>query len=169
MIVAAILFRYHSDLALLMSYTAFSVFLVSAFFVADRTGLRVKRYPLIDHIIKGKLRKIKNHNRIGGISLAIAQLITPLPLLLSCLFIGSVPRYVTVIAGCFSFVIITGWIFTRRHMSFWLRSVLYMIVPIVLYLIEAERAPWVSAGAFAVYHLCFVLIAFFVLLAISNR
>ena len=37
----------------------FSALVVGFFTVADRTGWRLKRYDLIDRVIKGKLKKLK--------------------------------------------------------------------------------------------------------------
>jgi UDP-GlcNAc:undecaprenyl-phosphate GlcNAc-1-phosphate transferase len=62
MIVSAVLFKYYSDWELIASYTVLSILVIGVFAVADRTGFTFKRYRLIDFVVKGRLRKIKDEN-----------------------------------------------------------------------------------------------------------
>jgi len=56
---AAVLFRYHSEWLLLAGYAVFAAFVTGGFLLADRTGFKFKRYDLIDKVIKGKLKALK--------------------------------------------------------------------------------------------------------------
>ncbi|MBI5237004.1 MAG: undecaprenyl/decaprenyl-phosphate alpha-N-acetylglucosaminyl 1-phosphate transferase [Deltaproteobacteria bacterium] len=167
MIVSAILFKYYTDWVLMTSYTVFSALIISAVVVADRTGFQFKRYPLIDDVVKGRLRRIKDDNWIIRISFSISRMIIPLLFLFSCLLPANVPGYVSVIAVCFSLFILAVWMFVKNHMGFCLRFVLYLTIPLVLYLIEEGKAAWISAKLFAQYHFSFGIIAFFVLLTVK--
>jgi UDP-GlcNAc:undecaprenyl-phosphate GlcNAc-1-phosphate transferase len=148
-------------------YAVFSLFIIVAFLVADRTDFQFKRYPLIDSIFKDGLRRIRDDRWIIRVSFAFSKTIIPLLLLLSCLLPARVPRYVSLIADCFSLLILAVWMFAKHRMDFWLRFVLYLTVPLLLYLIEEGRAAWISATMFNVYYMSFGIVAFFVLLTMK--
>ncbi|HUO76451.1 MAG TPA: hypothetical protein VMU21_02645, partial [Thermodesulfovibrionales bacterium] len=155
------------DWVLIISWTVFSAIVISAFFVADRTGFKIRRYALIDYVIKGRLRKFRDANWVVKMSFVVSKMVVPLPLLLCCLFSAGIPGYVSIVAVSASLLIAVCWLLARNHVGFWLRFVLYLTVPILLSLVEAERAPWVSPRMFTFYHLCFGIIALFVLLAVK--
>ena len=101
-------------------------------------------------------------------SAVFACVVSLLPFLLfSCLLPANIPRYVSVIAVCFSLLVVAFWVLVKKHMGFCLRLVLYLTVPLVLYLIEEGKAAWISAKILTVYHLSFGIIAFFVLLTVK--
>ncbi|HET6421445.1 MAG TPA: MraY family glycosyltransferase [Geobacteraceae bacterium] len=167
MIVSAVLFKYHSDWVLIASYAVFSALIITAFAVADRRGFQFKRYPLIDYAVKGRLRKIKDENWIIRISFTLSKIIIPLLFLLSCLFPANIPGYASIMASCFFFYILIVRAFAKNHMGFCLRFVVFLTLPLVLYLIEEGRAAWISPQMLTMYHFSFGLIAFFVLLTVK--
>ncbi len=167
MIVSAIFFKYYNDWVLLNFYAAFSALIISAFVIADRTGFQFQRYPLIDDTVKGRLRRIKDNHWVIRISFGISKISIPLLLLLSCLIPAKIPGYVSIIVICFGLLIVVVWLFAKKHMGFCLRFVIYLTIPLVLYLIEERQVAWISAGLFNLYHLTFGLIAFFVLLTVK--
>jgi UDP-GlcNAc:undecaprenyl-phosphate GlcNAc-1-phosphate transferase len=167
MFVSAILFKYYNDWVLIGSYAVFSCIVISSFVVADRTGFQFKRYPLIDHIVKGKLRKIKDENWLIRISFSLSKMIIPLLFLFSCLLPAEVPGYFSVMAIFFSLSIVAVQLFRKRHLSLCLRIVLYLTIPLVLYLIEHGRAAWISTKIFTLYNVSFGIIAFFILFVVK--
>jgi UDP-GlcNAc:undecaprenyl-phosphate GlcNAc-1-phosphate transferase len=58
--------------------------------------------------------------------------------------------------------------FRKNKMDFYLRFVLYLTIPLILYLIEEGKAAWISARMFTLYHVSFGIIAFLVLLVVKN-
>ncbi|MFZ2397693.1 MAG: MraY family glycosyltransferase [Smithella sp.] len=167
MVVSAIFFKYYNDWALLTFYAAFSLIIIRAFVIADRTGFQFKRYPLIDFAVKGRLRRIKDEQWVIRISFGISRRVIPLLLLLSCLIPASIPGYVSIIAVCFSLLVVAIRLLAKKYMGFCLKFVLYLTIPLVLFLIEEGQAAWISAGMFRLYHLSFGIVAFFVLLSVK--
>lgn len=167
LIVSAFFFKYYTAGVLVSFYTIFSALIIGTFFVADRTGFRFKRYPLVDGVVKGGLRKIRDDNWIIRISFAVSKMIIPLLLLFSCLIPVNIPGYVSVVAVCFGLSILAVRVFVKKHIGFCLRFVLYLTVPLVLYFVEEGRAVWVRPIVFTLYHLCFGISAFFVLLTVK--
>ncbi len=164
MIVSAVLFKYYSDGLLVVSYGVFSTLILTVFTLADRRGFQVKRYPLIDYALKGRLRNIKDEHLIIRTSFPLANIIIPLVFLWSCLLPATIPGYVSLMAGCFCMYLLMVWFFAKSHMEFCLRLVTFLTVPFVLYLIEGGRAAWISPQWFALYQYSFGLIAFLGLL-----
>ena len=167
MIVAAIFFRYYTDWALMTFYIVSSVLVIGAFIVADHTNFQFRRYPLIDYVIKGRLRRIRDDNWIIRIAFFISKIIIPLVLVFACLFPAKIPEYMSVIAVCFSLFIIAVGMIAKKQMGFCLRLVLYLTAPLILYLIEAGQAAWISQKMLSLYHFSFGIIALFVLLTVK--
>jgi len=167
MIVSAIFFKYYNDWALLTFYTAFSVFIIGSFVVAERTGFQFKRYQLIDYAVKGRLRRIKDNNWVIRMSFGISKIIIPLLLVFSCLLPAEIPGYVSVISVLFILFIVAVRVFIKKYMGFCLRFVIYLTVPLVLYLIEEGKAVWIGEKMFILYRLSFGIIALFVFLTVK--
>lgn len=167
MIIFAIRFRYHYAWLFLAGYLLFSAALIGAFTLADKTGFRVSRYHLIDHIIKGKLKRIKVDNLIIRISVEISKLLLPLMFLFVCLLPGKIPGHASAAALGFGVFLVALWVFGRKWMGMGLRLALYLAIPLVLYLGKGERAAWIGPEMLTGYHLLLVVSSFFVILTIK--
>ena len=167
MIIFAILFRYHYAWLFLAGYLLFSAALIGAFTLADKTGFRFQRYHLIDHIIKGKLKRIKDDNLIIRISFEISKLLLPLMFLFVCLLPGKIPGYASAAALGFGVFLVALWVFGKKWMGMGLRLVLYLAIPLALYLGQGERAAWIGPEMLTGFHLLLVVSAFFVILSIK--
>jgi UDP-GlcNAc:undecaprenyl-phosphate GlcNAc-1-phosphate transferase len=167
LIIFAIRFRYHYAWLFLAGYLLFSAALIGAFTLADKTGFRVPRYHLIDHIIKGKLKRIKDDNLIIRISFEISKLLLPLMFLFVCLLPGKIPGHASAAALGFGVFLVAWWVFGRKWMGLGLRLALYLAIPLVLYLGKGERAAWIGPEMLTGYHLLLVVSAFFVILTIK--
>jgi UDP-GlcNAc:undecaprenyl-phosphate GlcNAc-1-phosphate transferase len=167
LIIFAIRFRYHYAWLFLAGYLLFSAALIGAFTLADKTGFRVPRYHLIDHIIKGKLKRIKDDNLIIRISFEISKLLLPLMFLFVCLLPGKIPGHASAAALGFGVFLVALWVFGRKWMGLGLRLVFYLAIPLVLYLGKGERAAWIGPEMLTGYHLLLVVSAFFVILTIK--
>lgn len=167
LIIFAIRFRYHYAWLFLAGYLLFSAALIGAFTLADKTGFRVPRYHLIDHIIKGKLKRIKDDNLIIRISFEISKLLLPLMFLFVCLLPGKIPGHASAAALGFGVFLVALWVFGRKWMGMGLRLVFYLAIPLVLYLGKGERAAWIGPEMLTGYHLLLVVSSFFVILTIK--
>ena len=167
MILAAIIFRYHFAWSLMVGYTLFSTVVIGSFAIAGRTEFQVPRYHLIDRIIKDKLRMIKDDKMIIRISFEIVKLLLPLILLFSCLLPAQIPGYASLMALFFSFLLLAVWIFWKNLLGLSLRLILFLIIPLTLYLGETERLDLISLNMLKGFHLAFVILAFFVIFSIK--
>jgi UDP-GlcNAc:undecaprenyl-phosphate/decaprenyl-phosphate GlcNAc-1-phosphate transferase len=167
MIIFAIFFRYHYAWLFLSGYLLFSTALIGAFTLADNTGFRIPRYHLIDHIIKGKLRRIKSDNLIIRISFEISKMLLPLMFLFNCLLPATVPGYASTVALSFGVFLAALWVFSKKWMGLGLRLVLYLTIPLALYFGEGGKAAWISSEMLTGYHLLLIVSTFFVILSIK--
>lgn len=167
MIMSAIFLKYYTDWVLIIFYAVFSALILGAFVVADRTGFRFKRKPLIDFTCTSRLRKIKNNNWVIRISFTLAKIIIPTLLLFFCLLPAQIPGYFSLIAACFGLCILASLLFFKDRLGFCLRVALYPAIPLILYLIEEGRVGWMDKKMFMLYHLSFGIIALFALLTVK--
>jgi len=167
MIIAALLFKYYDDWMLVSAYVFFTGLVIGSFAVADRTGFAFKRYPLIDTSVKGKMKKIKDENWIIRISFSFSKIAIPLMLVWSSLLPAQVPEYVSIITFSFFVVLLTVRLFARNYLGFCLRFILFLTIPLVLYLVEQGKEDWMSPQLISIYHFSFGVIAFMVLLVVK--
>jgi UDP-GlcNAc:undecaprenyl-phosphate GlcNAc-1-phosphate transferase len=168
MIVSAVVFKYYSEWVLVASYALLSILVIGAFIVADRTGFTFKHYPLLDRLVKGRLRRIKDENWIIRISFPLAKTIIPLIFLSSCLLPADIPVYAAIMACCFcAYILLTCMMFLHGHMAFCLRFVLFLTIPLVLYLIEGGTAACINAPLLTLYNASFAVAALLVLLVMK--
>src|SRR5208283_5217717 len=168
MIVSAILFKYQADWLLLAGYMAFSVVTISVFAAADHSAVRYKRSSrVIELAIKGKFRTIRDNNWTIRISFGVSKLIIPLLLIFSCFLPSRVPTYAAVMSSCSVLFIMAAYVlFNKKYLGGCLRLVLYLTVPIVLYLAEEGRAVWMNDDSLLLYRLCFGIVALLVILTV---
>lgn len=168
LIVSAILFKYYSDLALLLSYVLFSVLVIWAFIRADRTGFQFRHYETFEQIVKARLRRVRDDHWIIRTSFAMVKTFLPLLLLISCLMPAKIPSYFVMVAAGSCFCILASLFFFRRHRGLCLRLVLFVTIPVLLYLgEELGYAGWVQPELLTLYRFAFGIIAFFVLLTVK--
>ncbi|MGZ3608405.1 MAG: hypothetical protein ACXU9J_10850, partial [Syntrophales bacterium] len=141
--------------------------IVAAFAIGDSMAFQFKRYKLIDHVIKGKLRIIKDEQWIIKISFNITQFLIPQILLVTALFPAKISGYFSAGVICFSLLIMYFWVFNKKYLTWVLRVALYLTIPLIVYFSELEKAFWVNRTAESLYHIFFVIGAIFVLLTVK--
>ncbi|MFH2044509.1 MAG: MraY family glycosyltransferase [Pseudomonadota bacterium] len=167
MIISAILFRYYFAHQCFAGYLIFSALFISAFAIADRKGFQVKRYHLIDNIIKGRLAIIRDKHLIIRISFEASKVLIPLIFMFSCFLPKDIPGYASYIALGFGLLIIVLRIFGKNAWALGLRAALYLSIPLILYLSQEGIADWMKPEILMGYHIGLAVMAFFVILTIK--
>ena len=167
MIVSAMLFRYQSEWLLLAGYFVFSVVIISGFAIADHNALRLRRSYKIENAVKGKLRTFRDNNWTIKISFSMSKLIIPLLFIFSCFLPARVPFYVAVMSSCFGLFIAGTFVFFRKkYLGGCLRLVLYLTIPIVLYLASEGMTAWMNDDLLLLYRSCFGIVALLMILTV---
>lgn len=165
--VSTILLRYHSDQTLLLYYGTFSLVILSAFSWADQKEFRVRRYTLIDSLLHPFFQKVKREHWIIRISFPFLKGLTMVMFLVSCMLFATPPSYLSLLAlGFFAYLLLVRFL-VKPHLGFCLRFVLFLSTPLMLYLIEVERAGWISPLIYTLYQWAFGMLALLGLLVVK--
>ena len=167
MIILAILFRYYYAHQFLIAYLLFSGIIIGVFTIADRIEFRLTRYRIIDHVIKGKLRRIKDNNVIIRVSFEMSKLLIPLIFPFSCFLPRKIPLYAAFFALCLGLMLMVLWMFAKDFKALYLRIVLYLTIPLILYFGQEGSAVWVGKKILMGYHILLSIIALFVILTVK--
>ena len=167
MVISAILFRFYYAWMLVAGYAAFSCAIIGIFAVADRSGFQVPRYRLVDKIIKGKLKKVRDDKLHLIISFETAKQLLPLILLFSCLVPARISGYASLVSVLCMVLLLAVWVFWKRFLALALRFILFLTVPMILYLGETGRLPVISPKILVAYHLSFIVLTFFLILSVK--
>ena len=166
LIIAAVVFRFHSELFWLVFYGLFSGLIITIFVTLDRRQWQVPRRDLIDQIIKGRLKFLKERHILIKVSFRSVEFGLPLLLTITCLVPAKIPGYFAVVAGALSLLLI-GTLLTRPSASAAiLRIGLYIIVPFLVYLAEAVIRE-LPLNLYRLYHVAFGVMVLFVILTLK--
>jgi UDP-GlcNAc:undecaprenyl-phosphate GlcNAc-1-phosphate transferase len=161
LIVFAFVFQSSSEWFLLLSYALFSLLVVGLFTVADRTGWKLRRFDIIDRVIKGRLRQLRG--KWLGIRISFGVLYFGLPALLVFLALlpDTIPTYLTIASAFFAAVLTLVWLFRKEWLSTVFMPCLYMFIPLLVYAGELGAVGWVSPRVVKLHYLVYVVFAFF--------
>ncbi len=161
LILFAYFFRFHSEWLLLLSYVLFSALVVGTFTVADRTGWKLKRFHLIDRVIKGKLKVLRG--KWLAIRIAFPALYIGLPILFVILSVlpRSVPSYISLLSASAAAMLVLAAIFRREWLGRIFMPCLYIYIPLLVYCGDLDGAAWLTGRLAFMHNLSFVGLAFF--------
>ena len=167
LVTSAFLFRFYSEWFLLFLYMIFSGLILSSFFITDLMGLHIKRYHLVDNVMKGKLRVLKEKNVLIKVSFRIIEIGVPSLFFFTSFLPGGIPTYLSFSSLGFLALIILIWLLKRRWMEAALRITIYMMIPFIIYLGQLDSAPWMTEKIAHPYNLAFGFLALFVILTLK--
>jgi len=162
LLVFAYIFRFHSEWFLLLGYGFFCIVTVGTFTVADRTGWKLKRFDVIDRVIKGRLRRLRGKRYVIRTSFGALEVGVPLLLIFMGFLPDAIPDYFSVLAG----LLVTGILLVFLLRRDWLKLALiystYLFIPVLVYLGDTTTVPWMAgapARIFLMIHLLLLLMA----------
>jgi len=168
LIVSAMCFKYYADWVLMVSYGVFSALIIAAFSVADRTGFSFKRSPLADSMIGARLKTVKDNQWVIRGSFNTLKIAVPLMLIVSCALPAQIPTLVSAISlGSIALIAAGSRFMNKKYLSNGLRLVLYLTIPLVLYLVEDGSSSRMSHAGLFLYRFCFGLATVLVLLTLK--
>jgi UDP-GlcNAc:undecaprenyl-phosphate GlcNAc-1-phosphate transferase len=166
LITSAVVFRFHSELFWLIFYSLFSGLIILAFVILDRRHWTFPRTDLIDKVIKGRLKILKEKHIIIKICFRSIEYGLPLLLAISCLLLDNIPGYFAAIAGGLSLLILTCLLIRPSLSATSMRICLYFVVPFLIYLVESVVRDF-PLGANRLYHMAFGVMVLFVVLTLK--
>jgi len=167
LVTAAFVLRFYSEWLLLNLYLIFSGVVLLGFFIASKTRWKVTRYALIDKVIKGRLKVLREKNIFILVSFRILEIGTYVLLLFTCFVPASVPRYISLIAiGFLGLTALIG-LLKKQWLGIALQFALYLMIPLIIYVGATDMAPWMLNPFERPYNLSFGLLALFVILTLK--
>lgn len=167
LVTSAFHFRFYSEWLLLIGYVIFSGMVLSGFFIADRSNWKLKRYDLVDKVIKGRLKKLKEKRILIKVCFKMTCLGFPGLLLLSCFLPETVPKPLSFLAIALAGLILFMWLTRKEWLAGVLRLTIYLLVPFLIYLTEANGASWMNGQARQLYNYSFGALVLFAILTVK--
>jgi UDP-GlcNAc:undecaprenyl-phosphate GlcNAc-1-phosphate transferase len=162
----AFVFRFHSEWFFLGGYILFSSLVLGLFLAAERRGWRFEHHDVLDRMIKGKLRELREKGVVIRVSFTIVKSGIPVLILLSCLIPRALPRYSLVLSASLIAVVLGCWLFKKAWLGGGLRVALYLLIPMVIYLSRVDSAVWLNDRWMQLYDLSFGVLALFVVITL---
>lgn len=168
LVTASFFLRFHSEWLILLSYLFFAVLVLAAFLVADKTGFKFKRRDLIDRVIKGKLRVLRDRAVLVRLVYQAAEIAVPALLVLTCFLVSPFPSYFSYVSFGLFLVVLVSLCTNSTWLSGAIRLALYLLIPAVIYLGTGTNMPeWLHGTYLTLYHLAFILVALLILLTLK--
>jgi UDP-GlcNAc:undecaprenyl-phosphate GlcNAc-1-phosphate transferase len=159
-VLSAYLFRFHSDWFVVALYLSLMAFIIVFTHNTSLSGFRFKRSEFIDQAIKGRLKFLKNRSALLSVCTHVLHVLLPALLLVNCLFVKDMPRYASLVSLALAPVIVACWVKGAGVVKNMVRTVLYFLIPFVIYFGQEQSATWygldLEKAYLAAYALCIV-------------
>jgi UDP-GlcNAc:undecaprenyl-phosphate GlcNAc-1-phosphate transferase len=133
LVLAAFLFRFASDGFLLSFYLVFAAVVITGSTVTDRMGWKIPRFDLVDRVIKGRLRKLREQAILIKVAFKSIEIMTPALLWTLCLLMEPPPAYFAVICLGMGITMTAAAAWRKPVPSDALRFSLYICLPFIVF------------------------------------
>jgi len=154
----ALALKSSNDWTILLVYSFLSMSILAGFLIAKKTGWKFKRCDLIDKVIKGRLRKLKDSHVIIKVSFKTVQIGVPLLLVFISFLPGIYIMHFTKGILIILLLIMITWFVNQKIIYFTMGCVLYLSIPFLIYYGETYRAEWCNSCILMIYNLFFVIL-----------
>jgi len=166
LVTSAFLLRYHSEWLLLGLYLTFSALVILGFAYAGWRGWRFGRPEILDRMIKGRLRALKEKNLLIRGAFFVLKTGVPALFFFTVLLPARVPRYYCVFSLVLLGVLLPTFLARKQWRGLALGLAYYLSVPFLVYLSEGDRVGWVKGPFLWSYNLGFAFLPVFVFLTL---
>jgi UDP-GlcNAc:undecaprenyl-phosphate GlcNAc-1-phosphate transferase len=163
----AFIFRYESDRFLLVSFLLFAASIILIIFLADNMGWEMKRYPIIDKIIKGPFRRLREKNVIIKISFKAVEIGFMSLLILMCFLPIQIPIYFSLCSLVLLAVHLIVWRFKKNGRFIVIEICIFLMIPFLVYLSEINVHYLRGTFLLKAYSFSFGALILFVLLTLK--
>jgi UDP-GlcNAc:undecaprenyl-phosphate GlcNAc-1-phosphate transferase len=163
----AFIFRFKSAWFLSTLYISYSGCILAAIFIAYRNGWQIKRYDIIDLVIKGNLRKLREKNILIKISFKSVEIGFIFLLIFNCFL----PLHIHIYFSLFTTVLLIMVLLTRQFKKDWVSKLLdmtvFMMIPFLVYFSEKNVGYLVDTFLIQAYNISFGILFIFVVLTLK--
>jgi len=134
----AFIFKYESDRFLLISFVMFAAAIILFVFLAEEKGWRIKRFPIFDIMIKGRLRKLREEHVLIKVAFKGVEIGFISLLILSCLLPEHIHIYLSYAAIVLLVVIVFIWQFKKSWAYYLIEVSIFLMIPFLAYFSETD-------------------------------
>ena len=163
----AFIFKYKSDRFLFISFIMFTAGIILFIFFAEEKEWRIKRYPIFDIMIKGRLRKLREEHVIIKVSFKVVEIGFISLLIFSCLLPEHIHIYFSFAAIVFLAVIGITWQFRKQWATSLIEISIFLMIPFLAYLSEIDVGYLNHTALKSAYTYSFGILVIFVLLTLK--
>ena len=145
----------------------FASFIIFTIFLAEDRGWRMKRYPFIDKVIKGPLRKLREENVIIKISFKAVEIGFISILILTCFLPRQIPIYFSASALILLIALFIIWQFKPKGASIVVEIAIFLMIPFLVYLGQTGVYYLRETFLIKTYNFSYGILIFFVLLTLK--
>jgi UDP-GlcNAc:undecaprenyl-phosphate GlcNAc-1-phosphate transferase len=167
MVSMAFVFRNESAWFHLCLYILFAALILAFIFSANRIGWQVKRYALIDKIIKGKLKSLREEQTIIRFSFKAVEIGFIFLLLFTCFLPEHIHIYFSISSLALLGFILLAWQIKKEWISIVIEISIFLMIPFLIYLSETDVGYLSNSTLIKAYSLSFAFLVFFVLLTLK--
>lgn len=166
LVIGAYFFRFYPEWLILTIYIALSAAILCGFHVADKTHWRLGRYDFLEHLIKGRVKRMRDEGVFIRGSFRAIRYGLPLLLLATCFAPAGIPFHFGILSIVLLGLLGGFWIFKGVWMRAGFMLSLYLFIPLVVYL-SAENERSMGEVLSVLYGAAFIGIAVFSLLTLK--
>jgi len=163
----AFIFKYESDRFLLISFVMFAAAIILFIFFAEEKEWRIKRFPIFDIMIKGKLRKLREEHVLIKVAFKGVEIGFISLLILSCLLPEHIHIYLSYSAIVFLVVIVIIWQFKKTWAFYLIEVSIFLMIPFLAYFSETDVAYLHNTTLKLAYTYAFGALVVFVLITLK--
>ena len=159
----AFIFRSKSDWFLLSLYCLLCGIMATTAFFAVRSNWKIKRYDVIDKIIKGRLRTLKDETNLIKFSFKGAEIVFVSLIICSCFLPAHINIYFSFFSMASLFLIILTWLIKKEWTSGLIEITIFLLIPFLVYFSEKDTAYLLKTALKNAYTLSFGILTIFTL------
>ncbi|MFN2161585.1 MAG: glycosyltransferase family 4 protein, partial [Candidatus Promineifilaceae bacterium] len=163
----AFFLRRQDDGLVLGFYLVFAAIVIVGSTVTDRMGWQIPRFDLIDRVVKGHFRELRERAVPVKAAFAIIRYLAPTLLLITCFMMDAPAAYFAWICAVIALILAISALARTTWLIQLLRLALYLCIPFIVYHCNAciyDEIPALLKHAFNISH---GLLAFFAILTLK--
>jgi UDP-GlcNAc:undecaprenyl-phosphate/decaprenyl-phosphate GlcNAc-1-phosphate transferase len=167
LILAAYFLRFYPESLLMAGYLLFSVVTMIVSACSDGIRWRISRSGWYDRVFKRTLKRLRDEGIVISYTFRVFENLIPLLFLVTCMVPAAVPLPATLLSlACAASLALIRY-FRTEWLEAATRLIVYLAIPLVVYVGDTVPTPWLSLPKKQTYNLLFVVFTFF-FLAISK-
>ncbi len=164
---SAVCLRFYQEWEIIFLYLCFSLFVTTGFMIAEKKGYIILRSDFFDNVIKKGLKRLKEKNVFIKFCFKTIWICIFLLLFFTACIPVTIPPVFLFFSIIMFLLIIISILCKKKWLGSLLQFFIYFFVPVLVFISEVDKVPWLSFQLEYAYNLLFGVLAFFVILVLK--